>query len=240
MLDDYIRHMYNGGNDRHFTDYMSDSVYGRYLVDGDQASLTTHLDAMIDLFGQWNDALDVSKGLYWREPLLDATEYTISSIDASGAQDGFTGGEAFRPTINSYMWANALAIANIADLVGNGAVATDFRARAARIKERFQADMWNTTFEHFIDRHQKANEFVEYYEPIRGRELAGYVPWMFSMPDDNEQYNAAWRHLRDPEKFKGISGMRTLEPSYEHYMRQYRYDQPTGLRECQWNGPIWP
>jgi hypothetical protein len=23
-------------------------------------------------------------------------------------------------------------------------------------------------------------------------------------------------------------------------MRQYRYDQPTGKRECQWNGPVWP
>ena len=32
--------------------------------------------------------------------------------------------------------------------------------------------------------------------------------------------------------------MRTVEASYEYYMRQYRYlgDAP----ECQWNGPIWP
>src|SRR4051812_18046162 len=32
--DDYIAFMYNGGNDRHFTDYLADSVWGRYLVDG--------------------------------------------------------------------------------------------------------------------------------------------------------------------------------------------------------------
>ena len=33
---DYVDYMYEGGNDRHFTDYMADSVYGRMLVDGDR------------------------------------------------------------------------------------------------------------------------------------------------------------------------------------------------------------
>lgn len=143
--DDYIRHMYNGGNDRHFTDYMSDSVWQRFLVDGDVGSVTMHLAAMVDLYDQWNDAFDADKGLYWREPLADATEYTISSIDASGGKDGFTGGEAFRPTINSYMWANAVAIANIADLAGDAATVKDFRQRAETLKDRFQTDIWNTS-----------------------------------------------------------------------------------------------
>ncbi|KAF7188098.1 Beta-L-arabinobiosidase [Pseudocercospora fuligena] len=238
--DDYIRHMYNGGNDRHFTDYTADSVYGRYLVDGDEASLITHLNAMTDLYDQWDENFDADKGLYWREPLADATEYTISSIDASGGEDGFTGGYAFRPSINSYMWANAIAISKIADLAGQSSVASDFRQRASTLKDRFQTDIWNTTLEHFIDRHQRDTEFVKYWEPIRGRELVGLVPWMFSMPDDKEEYNQAWTHLLDPEKLRGENGMRTNEPSYEYYMRQYRYDEPTGLRECQWNGPVWP
>lgn len=238
--DDYIRHMYNGGNDRHFTDYMEDSVYGRYLVDGDEDSMTTHLAAMIELYNQWNDSFDTSKGLYWREPLADATEYTISSIDASCGQDGFTGGYAFRPSINSYMWANARAIANIAMLTGQEAVTDDFNQRAATLKERFQTDIWNTTLQHFIDRHQRDTECVKYWEPIRGRELVGLVPWMFNMPDDNATYSEAWKHLISPDELRGASGMRTNEPSYEYYMRQYRYDNATGLRECQWNGPVWP
>lgn len=217
---------------------MADSVWQRYLVDGDKAAITTHLDAMTNLFTQWNDALDTSKGLYWREPLADATEYTISSIDASGGQDGFRGGEAFRPTINSYMWANAIAIANVAELAGQSSIASDYRAKAANIKSRFQADIWNSTLEHFIDRHQTSNEYVQYYQPIRGRELAGYVPWMFGMPDNNDKYNSAWKHLRDSNKFQGSNGLRTVEPSYEYYMRQYRYEG--SRRECQWNGPVWP
>ena len=58
------------------------------------------------------------------------------------------------------------------------------------------------------------------------------------MPDNKAQYNAAWKHLRDTNKFRGTSGMRTVEPSYQYYMRQYRYEG--SRRECQWNGPVWP
>lgn len=238
--DDYLNHMFNGGNDRHFTDYMADSTWTRFLVDGDESSMTSHLDAMIALYDKWDDHYDTSKGLYWVEPLADATEYTISSIDASGGEDGFAGGEAFRPSINSYMWANFRAIANIADLANKPDVKSSYLDRAAGLKKRFQDDIWNDTLSHFIDRHYETTEFVEYWEPIRGRELVGIVPWMFDMPDDNEKYSAAWSHVIDTEELRGASGMRTVEPSYEYYMRQYRYDAPTGLRECQWNGPVWP
>lgn len=238
--DDYLNHMFNGGNDRHFTDYMADSTWARYLVDGDESRVVAHLDAMIALYDEWNDKLDTSKGLYWIEPLADATEYTISSIDASGGEDGFGGGEAFRPSINSYMWANFRAIASIANLTGQSDVSAAYVERAAELKERFQTDIWNDTLSHFIDRHYTATEFVEYWQPIRGRELVGLVPWMFSMPDDDVKYSVAWEHLLDSEELSGSSGMRTVGPSYEYYMRQYRYDAPTGLRECQWNGPVWP
>ncbi|KXT12720.1 hypothetical protein AC579_5208 [Pseudocercospora musae] len=50
---------------------MADSVYGRYLVDGDEAFLTTRLNAMIDLYDPWDESLDTHKGLYWREPLAE-------------------------------------------------------------------------------------------------------------------------------------------------------------------------
>ena len=123
---------------------------------------------------------------------------------------------------------------------GQNDVASDFEQRATTLKDRFQTDIWNSTLEHFIDRHQRDTECVQYWEPIRGRELVGLVPWMFSMPDNDAKYSAAWSHLLNSDELSGSSGMRTVEPSYEYYMRQYRYDAATGLRECQWNGPVWP
>lgn len=242
--DDYITFMYSGGNDRHFTDYLAASVYDRFLVDGDRAAAVRHLPAMRTLYGQWDDHFDATKGLYWVEPLLDATEYTISSIDASGGLDGFTGGEAFRPSINAYMFANARAIARLSRLAGEApAIAADYDRRADALARRVDEALWIPALGHFADRYKVSNAHVRYWEPIRGRELVGYLPWTFDMARDDAQRAAAWRHLTAPDRLGGRFGMRTVEPSYEHYMRQYRYDgggHDGGRRECQWNGPVWP
>lgn len=236
--DDYINFMYQGGNDRHFTDYMADSVYGRFLVDGDRAAATRHLGTMRHIYRLWDDRFDFAKGLYWVEPLLDATEYTISSIDASGGKDGFRGGDSFRPSVNAYMFANARAIARLAALTGDTAAAMEFSARAGAIKTRVQDSLWSASLGHFVDRYKVDNAFVKYWQPIRGRELVGYLPWTFDLVDDDSRFAGAWHHALDPKGFGGPAGLRTVEPGYEHYMRQYRYEGTAP--ECQWNGPIWP
>jgi hypothetical protein len=236
---DYIDFMYEGGgNDRHFAEAIADATYARFLVDGDQAAATRHLAAMKHIYALWDDHYDFDKKLYWIEPLLDATEYTISSIDASGGKDGFTGGHAFRPSINSYMYANAKAISRLSALVGDTAAAADYEARAQSLKAQMQKSLWNAGFQHFVDRHRLNNEHVKYWEPIRGRELVGYVPWTFGLPDDTPAYAQAWRHAVNPDELAGPAGLRTVEPSYQYYMRQYRYEGTAP--ECQWNGPIWP
>nr|WP_232491870.1 glycosyl hydrolase family 65 protein [Novosphingobium kaempferiae] len=238
FTDDYVNFMYEGGNDRHFTDHMADSVWGRYLVDGDREALLRHLQTMRHVYRLWDEKFDFDKGLYFVEPLLDATEYTVSSIDASGGKDGFTGGDAFRPSVNSYMFANARALSRMAEMADDTAMAKEYAARADALKARVLADLWNPQLEHFIDRHQKPTDFVKYWQPIRNRELVGYLPWMFDLVPDDAKYAKAWAHLTNPQSLAGKAGMRTVEQNYEYYMRQYRYLGPDP--ECQWNGPIWP
>ncbi|NML09800.1 glycogen debranching protein [Sphingobium sp. AR-3-1] len=240
FADDYINFMYrSGGNDRHFTDHMADSVWGRYLVDGDRADVVEHLPVMNHIYRLWDDKYDFDKGLYFVEPLLDATEYTVSSIDASGGKDGFRGGDAFRPSVNAYMFANARALAKMAAMAGDTGLAADYTTRAEALQKRVLADLWSEKLTHFIDRHQsRKNDFVRYWEPIRNRELVGYLPWMFDLVPDDAKYAAAWAHLLDPASLAGNAGMRTVEANYEYYMRQYRYLGTAP--ECQWNGPIWP
>ncbi|KAH8885556.1 six-hairpin glycosidase [Thozetella sp. PMI_491] len=242
---DYIDFLYtthNGvfGNDRHFSEAIADASWRVYLVDGDASGVTQHLTAMKSIYNAWSDRYDSSKGLYWVEPLYDATEYTISSIDATGGTDGFTGGNAFRPSINSFQYANARAIANIATLAGDSSTAADYNGRAARLRANFTASLWNDTLGHFIDRYQVTNQYVTYWNPIRGRELVGLLPWMFDVPEDQPKYARAWLHAFNTSELRGPFGLRTVEPSYQYYMRQYRYDSATGNRECQWNGPVWP
>lgn len=245
---DYVDFMYayhaesdTYGNDRHFSEAIADAAWRLYLVDGDLASLTPHLAAMQTIYDQWADHFDTTKGLYWVEPLLDATEYTISSIDASGGLDGFTGGDAFRPSINSFQYANARAIALLAAATGDAATAGTYDARAAALQGNFTEGLWNSTLTHFVDRYQVTNSYVTYWDPIRGRELAGLTPWNWDVVPDSATYAGAWAHAQSTAELKTAAGLLgTVEPSYEYYMRQYRYDAASGLKECQWNGPVWP
>lgn len=235
---DYINFLYNGGNDRHFSESIADAAYARFLVDGDRVDAVRNLDSMRRIYDAWNDRFDVRKGLYFIEPISDATEYTISSIDASGGRDGFLGGTAFRPSINAYMFANARAISRLAALAGDKATAVDFSGRASRLRKRVREALWDPLLGHFTDRYQVSNQHVKYWDRIRGRELVGFLPWTYGMAPDEPRFAAAWKHLLAPDRLGGPYGMRTLEPSYQYYMRQYRYEGKAP--ECQWNGPIWP
>ncbi|GKZ76244.1 hypothetical protein AnigIFM56816_005222 [Aspergillus niger] len=227
-----------------FSESMADGVWQAYLVNGVADDATPLLSSMQTVYAGWNSTslgvggYDTSKGLYWIQPLTDATEYTIASIDASGGEDGFTGGYAFRPSINSYQYANALAIAHIANLTGDTTIREQYTQLASTLKTRLQDDLWNSTFEHFIDRYEEDNEYVTYWDFIRGRELVGYVPWTHDLPDDNTTYANAWTHILNSSQLAGEHGLRTNEPSYQYYMVQYRYDGSNP--ECQWNGPAWP
>lgn len=240
---DYLTFLYEyGGNDRHFSEAIADAAYDCYLVNGDKTTVLTHLEAMKRIYRQWDDHFDRTRGLYFIEPLLDATEYTISSIDASGGKDGFFGGHAFRPTINAFMFANANAISKIAQMTGDSQTAKEYAEKATTLRALTQTYLWNDTFEHFVDRYQVNNPFVTNWSFIRGRELAGYSPWYFHLPDNSPKYVASWQYLLSPEQLGGKYGLRTVEPSYEYYKKQYRFVRENGQNkpECQWNGPSWP
>lgn len=241
-INDYVDFMYHGGNDRHFSEPIADAAYAHFLVHRDRAAAIRNLAAMKRLYRAWDDHYDASKGLYYIEPLLDATEYTVSSIDATGGKEGFRGGDAFRPSINSFMFANAAAISRLSEMVGDEASAREFTAKAEALRDRVQASLWNTDLQHFVDRYKVSNQFVRYWDFIRGRELAGYTPWYFGLPGRDEKYSAAWAHLLSGDRLGGAHGLRTVEPSYEYYMKQYRFVSEGGSDrpECQWNGPSWP
>ena len=241
-LNDYIGYMYDrGGIDGRYTEAVADAVWGRFAVDGDRNAALKHLNAMKRVYAAWDNHYDAAKGLYWIEPIQDATENTIGSIDASGGIDGFTGGDAFRPSINSYMFANARAISRLAAMAGDAQAARAYAAKARDLRRRVQRSLWHQRFQHFVDRYKVANRHVRYWDFIRGRELVGFVPWAFGLPADDVRSAVAWTHLTNPDRFAGRAGPRTVEPSYEHYMRQYRFDPAgTGRPECQWNGPVWP
>jgi hypothetical protein len=254
VINSLIDHLYaGGGNDRHFSESVAAASLAATNVTGDQAVLQRNFDIMRQTYTAWDDHFDATRNLYWIEPIADATEYTISSIDASGAgfethpdpdpaKNGFLLGDAYRPSINTYQYGNALAIAQIADRLGKPGIAADFRDKAAHLQTATLSQLWNPALTHFTDRYQRSTPYVQAGDFIRGRELVGYLPWLYELtpkdPAASAKYTAAWQHILSPNELLGPTGLRTVEPTYPRYMTQYRYEGPRP--ECQWNGPSWP
>ncbi|MBL7698999.1 MAG: discoidin domain-containing protein [Chitinophagaceae bacterium] len=237
-MNGYINNLYNGGNNRSYSESVADAMYARFLVNADSAFIIRYLDSAKAIFNAWYDHYDSSKNLYYIPAMPDATEYTVASIDASGGKDGFEGGDAFRPTINSYMYGNAKAIARIAEMTGDEATASLYSHRAADLKKNVEENLWNDSLQHFTDRFKVNNQYVKYWDFIRNRELAGIIPWYFNLPADKAKFSAAWEHIIDTGELLGTHGFRTNEPAYEYYFKQFVLFE--GKPGSQWNGPSWP
>jgi len=141
-------------------------------------------------------------------------EFNIASRQT---RDILRGAPSYRPSFNAYMWADAQAIARIADLSGDKANAEKFRALADVLKDRVQSRLWDQQREFFLIRFRdnESNEKDYPGKPIKagtliyedgpfagspeGRELIGYVPWQFNLPDAG--YESAWKFLMDPKYF---------------------------------------
>jgi hypothetical protein len=130
-----------------------------------------------------------------------------------------------RPTINSYMYANARALARVARLARRDDVARRFDAEAVRLKALVQDRLWDREARFFKTR-------LESGELADVREQIGYVPWSFDLPDPG--YESAWSQLTDPRGFRAPFGPTTAEQRHPGFRIAHEGD------DCQWNGPSWP
>jgi hypothetical protein len=230
---DYVKYWTSGyGNAFQYSFPMADAAYANFLTTGDKQTLTSYLGALKNNYQGWiNNRYDASRQLFWQFPLQDATEFSVSASQTGGE------GEAYRPTMNAYMYANAAAITRIATLAGDTATAADFAGKAASLRSKLHSELWNPQQQAFMDRFTAAYPSLE-YQFIASRELAGMIPWNFSMPDDNATYAAAWERVFATDGFSGPHGLRTVEPSSPYYFNPGPTGPGTGWNT--WNGPSWP
>ena len=66
------------------------------------------------------------------------------------------------------------------------------------------------------------------------REIIGYIPWYFNLPDDEDVYSNAWKKVMDTTGFYAPHGLTVCERAHPYFAINY-----TG-HACQWNGPSWP
>ena len=245
---DYSRYWLRtpGAQPRNYSTWLADSVWAVYQVHRDEAFTTDLLGDLLQNYAAWEQRLFVPElGLFWQIGHDDGMEFNIASRQT---HDIFRGAPSYRPSFNAYMWADAQAIARLAELAGDRATADQFRAKAAALKARMQSMLWDPRREFFLIRfkNDEANEKDFPGKPIRaetliyedgpfagspeGRELIGYVPWAFNLPDPG--YESAWKFLMDSNYFFAPFG-----PSFVGRNDPLFEISPSC---CWWSGQSWP
>lgn len=226
LRDDCILHDYaiywlrKGGKPRSYSFWIADSLLAHAKVTGDRALAVDLLPDLVANYEAWETRNLSDNGLFWQEDDRDGMEVSISgalSPDHTG----------YRATINSYMYGDALAIATIADWAGDASLAETYRAKAETIKELTEEVLWDEKARFF-----KVLPRVDDAVLSDVRELHGYTPWYFNLPEADK--SDAWAQLMDPEGFQAPFGPTTAEQRHPDFAVSY-----TG-HHCQWNGPSWP
>jgi hypothetical protein len=141
------------------------------------------------------------------------------------------GGNGIRPTINSYMYAQAMALSQMYQLIGNKAKSTIYAKEANQIADLMMSLLWDDKAEFFKVMRKKD---IPTRQLADVRELFGYVPWYYSIPPTNKGYEKAWSQLMDQQGFYAPYGPTSAEQRHAKFMVSY-----IG-HDCQWNGPSWP
>ena len=180
------------------------------------------LDKLISLWEERAEKNAHSSGLYWSQDGRDAMEISIS-------------GSGIRPTLNSYMYGDACAIARMAARQGRMDVSAKYAAKAEDIREKMNRLLWDGDFYKVIPCEQDesfdaaARPFVP--DEHNAREQIGFIPWYFHLPGPEK--SAAFAHLMDEEGFAAPWGITTAERRHPRFMFKHNH-------ECLWNGPVWP
>ncbi len=212
-LDDYSKFwLEKGGDVRRYSFWAADAIYARYLANGDLHFVLDLLPALVKNYEAWEKTNLDSNGLFWQKDDRDGMEKSI-------------GGSGYRPTINSYMYGDAVAIEKIAHLAGDTKTEKKFKRRAESLRGLIERELWNPADSFYETRSRESKKSAGV------RELIGYIPWYFNLPGPGHE--VAWKQLFDSAGFAGTFGPTTAERRSSRFM----FSDP---HECLWNGPSWP
>ncbi len=229
IAEDDARYWFSPAVDSHkYSDDLAATVRDLTLANGDSALGASLLPAMKANYKLWEDTQQDSNGLFWSIDTRDAMEKSIS-------------GDGYRPTLNSYLYGDARAIAKIAAAAGDQATAAAFNRKADTLHTLIETYLWNPKDQFYEVMSPAADSGIrqqkKFIDPgttmqLAGvRELIGYIPWMFDIP--SAPHAVAWQQLFDAQGFDGKFGATTAE----RRSPRFRF---ASSDQCTWNGPAWP
>ena len=212
-LDDYARFWFKEGKALVlYSTWLADSTYATCKVWGDYK-------LAIELYPE------LKKLYYLRDEKQRLTQKCrlLYQIDDFDGMEYSASGNGCRPTINSYHYGNAVALSQIAEKMGNQEDKEYFTKEYLEQKKKMDIHLWDAD-DGFYKNHNG-------YRRFDIKELIGYIPWYFNMPDDDK--SVAFKYLFDENYFYAPYGPTTCERNHSEFNKYYTH-------MCLWNGPSWP
>ena len=232
-ISEYIDFWLNKSGDgiRQYSFWVADATLAFHNIHRNDSIMSKQLKPLINNYNEWEKIRkEKDKILFFQYDDRDGMELTASGRKLNNGTEIF-GIQSVRPTINSYMYADADAISKISYMNNDIENGKKYERKAKKIKKEVQRALWNKDLNFFTVLPKNYNENSE---PLDVRELIGYVPWYFNLPDDNPKYATAWEKIIDTSSFLAPIGLTVTEQSDPYFKVSYEG------HECQWNGPSWP
>jgi hypothetical protein len=221
-LDENVRFWFrsgpNGAPAAHFHKYSSwvaAALYNRFLVTNDRGFMVELLDDLVADYELWESERKRDDGLYWQFDVRDGMEESISGSRVK---------KNIRPTINSYMAANAQALARIAELAGRPELVRKFNEKHEAVRSKMIATLWDNDAKFFKVRFEDGGL-------SDAREAIGFIPWMFHLA--GSEHVVAWKQITEPAGFLAPRGLTTAERRHPDFRTH-------GVGTCEWDGAVWP
>lgn len=181
------------------------------------------LKGAVPYYKRWEDAHKTETGLFWSLDDRDAMEFSLSGTPHGKMLPGL------RPTLNSYMYGDAMAIYHFSELCG--APLEEYGEKAEKIRSLMQRILWRDGF--FKALHPENGDFADTDKIDTAkvpRELIGYIPWYFGIPESGD---GVFELLEDKNAFLAKQGLTTAEQTADGFLYKHGH-------ECLWNGYVWP
>lgn len=202
-----------GSELRKYSSWIANATLAVAEANGNRAFAVRLLPEMVSNYNAWVATHQDPNGLFWQIDTLDGMEKSIS-------------GSGYRPTLNSYLYGDAHAIAAIAAMAHQSDLEHSFDKKAETLRDHIETYLWNPKDQFYEVRTRAPHSHL-----TNVRELLGYIPWYFNEPPAD--HAIAWSQLFNPEGFAGKYGPTTAE----RRSPRFRFPNPD---QCQWNGPSWP
>ena len=149
VMDEYATFwLRKGGALRSYSFWIADAYYNRNLVTPNDAFLIDLLPDLIENYKAWEAGWLSGRPPHQFHIGQRENGLFYTSDDRDGGEVSI-GGYGFRPTLNSFMYGDAKAIAAIARIAGKPDIVEEYEQKATTIKKLIQEKLWDKEAQFF-------------------------------------------------------------------------------------------